>query len=199
MLLQQKNAPKVEVINLSQFKNKANLNALGILKQQFVVSKSKVMSINTAETYLGFNILTDSIKVIKDNGHTMYIFPVVLASKRAASFQNLTIDESTDGTVAFVNTYTPTKKWVQDWKNGHPGKFEGDISVTYLNLNNNYTPTSGTSSTKGKTSTTVSVAQICYTTTYYYEIPYACASGNHYPGEPCYYTDEADRAGYIYV
>ena len=188
-ILAYKNGPKIDIINLAQFQSEANINALGTLKQEFVAasaSKSKVMAINTAETYLGFKIITDSIKVIKAKGHTMYIFPVVLPSKRATSFQNLTIDESAAGTVAFVNTYTPTKKWTADWKKGRPGKFDGEISVKYLKLNNG---------SKSPTQKTIAVAQICTTTTYYFEIPYLCASGNHYPGETCTLLGD-ERAGY---
>ena len=176
-ILAYKNGSKIDIINLAQFQSEANINALGTLKQEFVAasaSKSKLMAINTAETYLGFKIITDSIKVIKHKGHTMYIFPVVLPSKRATSFQNLTIDESAAGTVAFVNTYTPTKKWTADWKKGRPGKFDGEISVKYLKLNNG---------SKSPTQKTIAVAQICTTTTYYFEMPYNCASGEHAPGD----------------
>ena len=187
-MLAYKNGPKIEVINLAQFQSEVNINALGTLKQEFVAasaSKSKVMAINTAETYLGFKIITDSIKVIKAKGHTMYIFPVVLPSKRAISFQNLTIDESATGTVAFVNTYTPTKKWIEAWKKGRPGKFDGEISVKYLKLNNG---------SKSLIQKTITLAQICTTTTYYFEMPYLCASGNHYPGETCTLLGD-ERAG----
>ena len=189
-----KNGPKIEVINLAQFKNKANLNALGSLKEEFVSassSKSNLMSIQTAETYLGFNIITDSIKVIKDKGHTMYVFPVALSSKKAVTFQNLTIDEGPDGTVVFVNTYTPTKKWIAAWKKGHPGKFEGDIIVNYLKLNNGNTPIS-----KKSTQNSIAVAQICTTTTYYFEIAYFCASGQHYPEDAGCTLIGNEAAGY---
>lgn len=208
VMLAYKNGPKVDIIPFAQFKLKANLNALGILKQQFVAVaplKSKTMSINTTETYLGFNIITDSIKVIKDKGHTMYVFPVVLPSKRAVSFQNLTIDESAERTLVFVNTYTPNKKWIEDLKKGHPGKFEGEISVTYLDLGNGTAQSSTHTSVKAtrnetssaQNSAIVNNAPVCTTTTYYYQVPYPCASGNHYPGQNCY-LEGVDRAGYNY-
>lgn len=207
-MLAYKNGPKIEVINLAQFKNKANINALGTLKKEFETaspSKSKTMSINTDETYLVFNIITDSIKVIKDKGHTMYVFPVVLPSKRAVSFQNLTIDESAERTLVFVNTYTPNKKWIEDLKKGHPGKFEGEISVTYLDLGNGtaqsstHTPVKATrnETSSAQNSAIVNNAPVCTTTTYYYQVPYPCASGNHYPGQNCY-LEGVDRAGYNY-
>jgi len=186
-LLAFKNGPKIEIINLAQFKDKANLNALGTLKQEFVSassSKSNSISIKAAESYLGFNIITDNIKVIQDRGHTMYVFAIVLSSKRAISFQNLTIDESAAGTVAFVNTYTPTKKWIADWKKGRPGKFDGDIDVNYLKLNNGSPKSvSGTGiGNKKNNPNTISAIQ-CTDITYYFELPYTCGSGEHYPGD----------------
>jgi hypothetical protein len=199
-MLAYKNGPKVETIPFAQFIQKANLNALGTLKQEFVAAsplKSKTMSIQTDETYFGFKIITDSIKVIKDKGHTMYVFPVSLPSKRAISFQNLTIDESAERTLVFVNTYTPTKKWIADWKEGHAGKFDGEISVTYLNLNNGSTSNSTGTANKKNNQNTISVEQTCTTTTYYFQTPYLCASGNHYPGQDCYLTGD-ERAGYTY-
>lgn len=199
-MLAYKNGPKVETIPFAQFIQKANLNALGTLKQEFVAAsplKSKTMSIQTDETYFGFKIITDSIKVIKDKGHTMYVFPVSLPSKRAISFQNLTIDESAERTLVFVNTYTPTKKWIADWKEGHAGKFDGEISVTYLNLNNGSTSNSTGTANKKNNQNTISVEQTCTTTTYYFQTPYLCASGNHYPGQDCYLLGD-ERAGYTY-
>ncbi len=134
-ILALKNGPKVEVINLAQFKSKVNLNALGILKQEFVgspPSKSNLMSIQTTETYLGFNIITDSIKVIRHKGHTMYVFPVALSSKRATSFQNLTIDEGPAGTVAFVNTYTQQKNGLQRGRKVVPENLMGILVLPIL-------------------------------------------------------------------
>ncbi|SFH08575.1 hypothetical protein, partial [Pedobacter insulae] len=203
-MLNYKNGPKVEIINLAQFQKKANLSALGNLKQEFMTalpSKSKKMSIHTDQTYLGFSIATDSIKVIKANGHTMYVFPVELPSKRAVAFQNLTIDEGPDGTIAFVNTYTPTKKWIAEWRKGHSGKFEGDISITYLNLNNGTAPKTTKAPTKSgiKNPNTSLVAQICTSIDYFYEIPYACGSGQHAPWDTGCYLEGDARAGYVYI
>lgn len=142
---------------------------------------------------------------MKVNGHTIYVFTAKLSSKRAISFQNLTIDEGPDQTLAFINTYTPTKKWINDWKKGKgkAGKFEGDISVVYLKLDNT-TNAAGNAPINGKISAikntnSIANAQGCNTTTYYYEVPYFCGSGNHGPGDPrCVLTGE-DAAGYTIV
>lgn len=193
------NGPKVEMIDYARFQSKANLNALGILKQEFtpsLSSKSKVMSIRTTDIAQDIKILTDSIKVIRDNGHTMYVFRVELSSKRAVTFQNLTIDESAEGTVAFLNTYTPTKKWISAWKNGQTGKFEGNIKVTYLSLGQG---ASGRSVVKTKNTGSVASMLICTTTLYYYEIAYSCASGEHFPGDPNCVLTGSQRAGYMYI
>lgn len=207
-MLAYKNGPKVATINLAKFKSIANLNSLGILKDEFLSkssSQQKIMSINIPETFAGFQIITDSIKVIKDKDHTMYVFPVKLSSKRTVSFQNLTIDESANGTIAFINTYTPSKKWIEEWKEGKAGKFDGDIAITYIKLQKNFTlnvPSTSNAVTKGKISTTpgaISLAQVCNTTTYYYAIPYSCGSGQHGPSDTGCYLTGGDAAGYVYI
>ncbi|RYF21549.1 MAG: hypothetical protein EOO42_10365 [Flavobacteriales bacterium] len=197
--------PKLSTINFSQFKKKANIQALGNLKDIFLApaaSKEKTMFVHTTETYEGFSIETDSINVITAKGRTSYVFPVKLSSARAITFQNLTIDEGPTGTLVFVNTYTPTKKWIADWKAGKAGKFEGDISVSYLN-NGQLTLSNGTAtSAKGKiasANTDSKVALVdangCETTTYYFPLPYNCASGNHGPFDPNCVLTGNDRAG----
>lgn len=197
------NGAKLSTINFSQFKSKANLQSLGALKDIFLsptAGKGKLMSINIPETYNGFAVQTDSIKVLNTNGHTSYIFPVKLSSPNAITFQNLTIDESAKGTVVFVNTYKPTQKWIDDWKKGKEGKFDGDISVTYLSGNNNVAGSSNKFSSNGKIASTnnnlsVIDANGCNVTTYYFELPYNCGSGQHGPYDSgCYLTGD-DRAG----
>ncbi|WP_461485031.1 hypothetical protein, partial [Pedobacter sp.] len=176
-----------------------NVLALGNLKDILVKKpgNSKLLEVNTQQTYAGFTIITDSVKVLKAKGHTSYIFRVKLSSPRANAFQNLTIDESAEGTRVFVNTYTPSKKWVANWRAGKAEKFEGDIDVVYLN-----TGLPLKSSTTNKTSATnitikyAMPAEDCTTTTYYEYLPYSCASGNHGPDDAGCYLTGNDAAGY---
>ena len=142
------NGNEVKTINLSEFKSKVDLKTLGRLQQAFEkpqFSKEGNMLLNTEQTYEGFAIETDSIKMLTANGHTSYIFPVKLSSPRAVTFQNLTIDQSTEGTKIFVNTYTPTQQWIADWRAGKAGKFDGEISVSYLNGESNPSSLKGSS------------------------------------------------------
>ncbi|WP_461486400.1 hypothetical protein, partial [Pedobacter sp.] len=116
---------------------------------------------------------------------------------RANAFQNLTIDESAEGTRVFVNTYTPSKKWIANWRTGKTEKFEGDIDVVYLNtglpLKNSTTNKAGTTNTTIKYAMP---AEDCTTTTYYEYLPYYCASGNHGPDDAGCYLTGNDAAGY---
>jgi hypothetical protein len=164
------------------------------------------MSVNIPETYNGFMLQTDSIKVIKANGHTSYIFPVKLSNPRALTFQNLTIDESASGTTSFINTYTPTKKWVEDWKAGKAGKFDGSIGVTYLSGSPAQPNNHATTSSYGKISSAnfpnalgVAEAETCNTTTYYFDLPYNCASGVHEPGQAGCVLVGDERAGIAHI
>lgn len=166
------------------------------------------MLLNTEQTYEGFALQTDSIKMLNANGHTSYIFPVKLSSPRAVTFQNLTIDQSPGGTKIFVNTYTPTQQWIADWRAGKAGKFEGEISVSYLNGDSNPSSLKGSNNNmaaNGKIAYTnvpnkiMLEQEACSTTTYYFALPYNCGSGQHGPGDPgCYLTGD-DRAGIAYI
>jgi len=202
--------PHITIKDFSTLEAKLKAINLGPLASTFRsnVGKETLMNINVPEVYDGFAIIKDSVKVIEGDGHTSYVFQVQLSSPFARSFQNLTIDESKDGVKAFVNTYTPTKRWLAESKSGHPGKFEGDIVITTINLgdktllsslesnpsiNSKLDKTLKTSSLIGRPTT--SVAEVCTTTTYYYEVAYTCGSGLHLPGEACKLSD-GGRAGY---
>ena len=202
------NNKKIKTINFNSFKDKVNLNALGTLKSSFINPKginNKSISISTEETYLGFALHTDSIKVISDNGHVRYVFAVKSPYPRAVTFQNLTIDESETGTIAFVTTYTPTRKWINDQKKGLLGKFDGEVTVDFLNLTNaNPLPTPAKTITSGKTNssvtqgppTTANMVLECTMVDFYYYEPFLCAGGNHGPEDAgCPYEGYL-RAGY---
>ncbi|MGA9637708.1 hypothetical protein [Flavobacterium sp.] len=105
------NGPQQSNYTFEQFKSKIDLNKLGSLSKSFLIptpSREKLMSVNTQDTYKGFALHTDSIKIIKSKDHTSYIFSVKQSSPRAITFQNLTIDEGPDGITSFVNTYVPS-------------------------------------------------------------------------------------------
>lgn len=197
---------KIKTINLNGFREKVNMNALGTLKSSFTNTKTnnnRTISVSTDETYLGFALHTDSIKVITDNGHVRYVFAVKSPSPRAVTFQNLTIDESAAGTIAFVVTYTPSRKWINDHKKGLLGKFDGERTVDFLYLKNGSPlPGHGKTATIGKTGssaqkppTTANMVLECTMIDFYSYNAYPCASGNHWPGEPCN-LEGSQRAGY---
>jgi hypothetical protein len=200
------NGASVSIISLEKFKDNVNIQKLGVLKEAFLSplkQGGKFMSVNIPATYNGFTLQTDSIRVVHAGDHTSYVFPVKMANSRGTTFQNLTIDEGPNGTQTFINTYTPTKKWIAEWKAGKITKFDGSIGVTYINgISNAITPNINATSF-GKISSAnipgalglAELVEDCSTTTYYYEMPYPCASGRHMPGEPnCTLTGD-ERAG----
>jgi len=206
------NGPKMTRVNYLNVEGKLAAINLGTLSSalQTVGGKGKLMTINAPEVYSGFSINKDSVIVITANGHTSYVFQVPLSSPYARSFQNLTIDESKDGVLVFVNSYTPTKQWLADWKAGHAGKFDGSIEVTRLNISGNTalssfqtTDNSDNSVRSGQKlsvihgATPSALAQICETTTYYYSVPYNCGSGNHGPGDSACNLTGDGAAGYV--
>lgn len=206
--------PKMNKLSFNKFKVQTDLSRLGTIGQMLSTTslKAKTMSVVTPETYSGFSINTDSVTVVTNGNRTSYIFTVKLSNPRAIVFQNLTVEVSPERTLTFINTYTPTKKWIADWKKGKPGKFEGEISVTYLNgdapvsqvmsraNDNNATTKSTQAKVMGNVQQDLTANKVmlmrtdCFTTTYYYFEPYQCGgAGHHWPWE----AGDCDYAGYI--
>ncbi|MFC4212620.1 hypothetical protein ACFOWA_15575 [Pedobacter lithocola] len=125
-------------------------------------------------------------------------------------FQNLTIVESPQGTSAFVTSYTPTIKWINNWKAGKQTKFDGEVVVTPIDLGNGYVPIPATqqlsSLLKNQKSGSLTpldksslAAPGCTEYTFIYSEAYKCGSGNHWPGDAnCTLTGEG-AAGYANI
>lgn len=203
------NGTQMTTVSLAQFRAKINQAALGVLKKQLGVTTApeRLMGLSLAETYKGFTLITDSIKMISTGSSVNYVFPVKLSSANAISFQNLTIVESPVGTTAFVTTYTPTLDWINSWREKRPRKFDGSIVVTPLDLGNGQTiaaPTVGSLLKIEKLSSlspirTSLAAPGCTEYTFVYQEPYKCGSGNHWPGDlNCTLTGEG-AAGYANI
>ncbi|RDC54892.1 hypothetical protein DU508_18925 [Pedobacter chinensis] len=163
------------------------------------------MRIELPETYKGFTLITENIQMITNGRNTSYVFPVKLNSARAITFQNLTIVESANGISAFVTSYTPTREWIKNWRDGKPRKFDGDIAVTPLYLENGSMPTVLSLNTSLKNKKLNSLAPVtktslaapgCTEYTFYYAVAYQCGSGNHWPGDPNCTLTGAGAAGY---
>lgn len=166
------------------------------------------MSLNIPESYKGLAINTDSIKMIIDGNHKIYVFSIKLASKHATTFQNLTIDETENSTSAFITTYSPTKAWINAWRAGKPGKFDGGIIITPIKLGNEISSglLNKTNTIKNKTlsstaplPSTMNMAQDCTDYTFYYSGAYVCASGLHWPGDPSCTLTGTEAAGYVTI
>lgn len=204
------NGPKVKDISFTKFLSQVNQSQLGNLKQQFNIRTgiSKLMSINLPETFNGFAINTDNIKMVEREGHISYVFSVKLASPHAVSFQNLTIDQAKDKTIAFVSTYTPSKTWISNFKNKKYQPFEGEIKITRLNIDDDFQANATTLSTvinSKKLASLTSPSQnslvlACSEYFTYSVQPYPCNSSDlHMPGEGCAWEGQANGPGYRIV
>jgi hypothetical protein len=202
--------PSIFKIQVSDIGAIFNDKQTSYIKTRLSTSRSsqKMMSVESNQLYEGFAINVDSATVIKDKGHTMYVFPVKSANVYSLTFQNLTVDESADGSVVFITTYTPTTNWIVKWKAGNPGVFDGNIDITYIkpgtsiqSLNSLGNVNSGSSKDKISAlhgNPAIMLAQVCTTTTFYYSFSYTCASGQHGPGDQCGLSG-SDRAGTVNV
>lgn len=206
--LQLFNAPKITTITLSNFRKKVNPDLLGTLKDAFEETNSlnKMMSVNIPEAYAGLQLHADSIKLLAGQDFTSYIFAVKSKYKYSTSFQNLTIVEKNGKYSSFITTYTPTKKWIRANKTKSTGKFEGKITFTPINLDgttplpNNHTQNSirGSylSSTAPLSDKIASMPVDCSLYPIYYDVPYKCSSGMHWPWEDGCALFGSDAAGY---
>lgn len=202
------NTPKITKISLNNFRKKVNPDLLGTLKDAFIETKSmeKLMSVNINEAYTGLELHTDSIKVLTGQDFTSYIFAVKSKYKYSTTFQNLTIVEKDGKLSSFITTYTPTKKWIRASKTKNTGKFEGKITFTPINLDgttplpNSYTQNSAIgkylTSTSPLLDKVASMPVDCSVYPVYYDVPYKCSSGMHWPWEDGCTLFGPEAAGY---
>jgi|GEM_PF-4899532 len=172
-------------ISYADFLQRVDLNKVGNIGNVFrnppkgSLLKTSVMGNQDYQ----FEIETSQVMEVKLNGHVSYVFPLKLSSTYARNFSNLTIDIK-DGVVkTFINTYTPTDRWIKDWKDKKVfNGFEGEVS--YQAIPNDF------AALKGKTGT-ATMSIICETWNEAYEIGIPCNSDDrHMPGEGCPWTVE---------
>ncbi len=181
----------IKQISYTDFLQRVDLNKIGNIGKVFKISpkesllKTDVMGNQDYQ----FEIETSQVMEVKLNGHISYVFPLKLSSKYARNFSNLTIDIK-DGTVkTFINTYTPTDKWISDWKQKRVvGGFEGEVSYQVIpNSFDFLKPSTSTMSTN------------CFFWTETYLEPYPCqGSGDqrHMPWEYCPWAGQSNGPGY---
>lgn len=185
------NGSSLKPISYSDFLQHVDLNKIGNIGKVFQTSP-KGSSLRTdvlGEQDYQFEIETSQVMQVKMNGHTSYVFPLKLSSKYSRSFSNLTIDIN-DGIVkTFINTYTPTDKWINDWRNKKLiGAFDGEVS--YQEIPNDF------AGLKGKIGArTMSIE--CFSWMETYPEAYPCDSDDrHMPWEACAWAGQERGPGY---
>jgi hypothetical protein len=97
------------------------------------------------------------------------------------SFRNLTIEKDGSGNNinAFISIYTPDKKWIDNFRKGHPFGWSVKTEMARINLSD-YNPTSlkqDATSTNPNNPITNTVSIVCEDITYFYTVPVACSDG----------------------
>ena len=178
-------------ISYPDFLQRVDLNKIGNISQVFrnppkeSLLKTSVMGNQDYQ----FEIETSQVMEVKLNGRVSYVFPIKLASKYARSFSNLTIDIK-DGVVkTFINTYTPTDKWINDWRDKKlTGAFKGEVS--YQEIPNDF------AAIKTKTGTTTMYIE-CFSWMEAFPEAYPCDSDDrHMPWEACEWAGKEGGPGY---
>lgn len=124
-------------ITYTEFLDNVDLSSLGVLRPKFKTSNlsEKIMAIGDEGLTSDLFIYTDSIQKMKTEDGTSYVFSMPISSPHAVSFRNLTIHvNKSNKTNAFITTYTPSRKWISDWKLNHHIKYEGDVSFAPLRM-----------------------------------------------------------------
>lgn len=208
------NKAELKKINFLQFKTMVNQNALGTLKNELFLEKNdlqqqKISAIEPSAIILSkYEVDKSSVSVLKAEGHTSYIFTIKQVYPHAITFRNLTIDESTTGTSAYITTYTPTKNWLKKRVLNRSIKFEGKTDITPLDLKdtnllqlsaNNVLSTTGKISALKPNKKVATTQYSCTTVTIYDIVAYSCKAGTHMPWDSgCVFTG-SDAAGYELV
>lgn len=180
----------IKKITYEEFLASVNLESLGVLKAKFETSdrSEKIMSIGDQNFLQDLAVYTDTIqKIIGDKG-TSYVFKMPLVSPHSTSFRNLTIEVNNGKTSAFIATYTPSRKWINEWKKNPYIKYDGDVSfatirLESLNLKEALKVVSSPQGSKlmsvGDQSMVINI--VCHYYTVVTFTAYGCSNGNHMP------------------
>lgn len=190
----------IKKITYNEFLRSVDLNQLGILKEKFKSdgqSPGRIMSIGDQNFLSNLKVYTDSIQKLETETGTSYIFSMPVETPRSVSFRNLTIHVGKNKkTNAFITTYTPSRKWINEWKKKNFIKYEGDVSFAPLRMNA-FTIKEALNSDKGGVGKLMSagskemVAMNCenYSVTTF--VAFGCSRGNHMPwDETCVWNQE---------
>jgi len=120
----------------------------------------------------------------------------------------ISIDQAKDKTIAFVSTYTPSKTWIDNYRNKKFQAFEGEIKITRLNIENDVITSAPTLSSVIKSNKLAlvtappksSLVLACSEYFTYSVQAYPCNSNDsHMPGDLCGWAGTADGPGYRVV
>ncbi|MBB2148269.1 AHH domain-containing protein [Pedobacter gandavensis] len=176
-------------ITYAEFLRSVDLSSLGILAKKFEASgaQAKTMSIGDQNFMAELAVYTDSIQKIVSPEGISYVFMMPLSSPHAISFRNLTVQVKGNKTTAFIATYTPTKKWINDRKSSKLIPYEGDVSfapmyLEGLSLKAALTETKTGANNKSRLMPNkVMMQEVCIGYTIYTTIAYSCSRGGHMP------------------
>ncbi|QIL42070.1 hypothetical protein G7074_24060 [Pedobacter sp. HDW13] len=179
----------IKKITYDEFLRSVDIGSFGVLKEKFKSSGSRerVMSIGDQTYHHDLAIYTDTIQKIINKNSVSYIFKMPLTSARAISFRNLTIEIKDDKTSAFITTYTPSQKWINERRKTNYLQYDGAVSFAPIQLESlNLKEALSIVKTEGRDKLMAAgnknmLAQICIGYTIMTTSAYGCSNGNHMP------------------
>ncbi len=116
----------IETVSYTSFKKKAPGNVRSYAKNyEGDLKAGSTGAIMNIEDGVKVGLNMDEVKVLTVDNKTSYVFSFNPATTYATSFQTLTIEETDHGVKQFVTVYHPTKKWINEWRQGIKTQFEG--------------------------------------------------------------------------
>ncbi len=129
----------IEFISYQSFLSSIDVDKIGVLKPVLLSAGSSGQNIKMGGNELNspsFEIDSKAVKKLTVKGVTSYVISLKPRTPKAISFENITIQVGRDETTAFLTTYTPTKEWIKEWRQGihSDSVFRGQMSGSRLNL-----------------------------------------------------------------
>ncbi|TWR28638.1 hypothetical protein FPZ42_05375 [Mucilaginibacter achroorhodeus] len=184
----------IETIPYKDFLQAVDINKTGELRKALSITpNNNVKSVNTENETFAFDLDVSNVKKLVIGDTISYVLSLKPRTPGAVHFENITIQTSNGKVAAFLTTYLPTKKWIDDWRTVKHLAFDGEVFVNRIELSDNPVKVedvkiqSITSTAKKENVITIRNVKIrlapgeCETYDVYEWIPVQCSTGD-WPG-----------------
>lgn len=128
----------IETIPYKDFLQAVDINKTGELRKALSITpNNNVKSVNTENETFAFDLDVSNVKKLVIGDTISYVLSLKPRTPGAVHFENITIQTSNGKVAAFLTTYLPTKKWIDDWRTVKHLAFDGEVFVNRIELSDN--------------------------------------------------------------